>query len=343
MSVHRRQPRNLAAIVLAVPVIAAVYLTALARSIVMLPRTIVVATLGALVVSSVYADEACRRAPDGVRRSLDSLPARRVTPAGAALALALAVVLVGAGAPAAPATAAMDRAEAAVQAARGYLGIPYRLGATGPNKFDCSGLIFRIFADTDQLALIGGKRMRAVHYLKWFTRRGLATKRDAVRGDLVVWGDGAHIGIYLGKGRAISALTDTGVTVHGVHAISYRFTTFLKVQWTTADEVTGTDARPGKKKNRDKPNQDEASESVTEPEAPEVVEEETVTGLATGTMNLRLGHSPDEKIIGWVRPGNTFTILDTGYSPSGALWYSIETRSGKTGWIYSRWVTVLEE
>jgi cell wall-associated NlpC family hydrolase len=45
-------------------------------------------------------------------------------------------------------------------------------------------------------------------------------------GDLVVWGGGSHIGIYIGHGKAISTLT-RGVRVHGVHAVTARFTAYL--------------------------------------------------------------------------------------------------------------------
>jgi uncharacterized protein YgiM (DUF1202 family) len=60
-------------------------------------------------------------------------------------------------------------------------------------------------------------------------------------------------------------------------------------------------------------------------------------------MNLRQAADPDARIIGWVSRGTTFTILGTGNSPSGALWYEVKTRSGKSGWIYSRWVRPLED
>jgi cell wall-associated NlpC family hydrolase len=338
MSVHRRKPRSLAIAVLAVPVIAAVYLTAALRSLIMLPRTLLVAVLGAFVISSVYADEAYRRAPAGVRRGLEAVPTPRVTPARAAISLALAVALMATSAPAAP-VSAMQPAEAVVQAARGYLGTPYRLGATGTKRFDCSGLIFRIFRDTGELPRIGGKRLRAVGYLRWFTSRGLASKTKGERGDLVVWADGAHIGIYLGKGRAISALLGSGVTVHGVHAINFKFTTFLKVQWGVGDGETKSGK--GKKKSQE----EQSPEPLTGAELEEALDADdtVVRGLATGTMNLRRNPDPDARIIGWVSRGSKFTITGTGTSPSGALWYSIEMRNGKSGWIFSRWVTVLGE
>ena len=50
------------------------------------------------------------------------------------------------------------------------------------------------------------------------------------RGDLVVGGNGRHLGIYLGHGRAISALTRRGVSVHRLHAVTQPFTGFLRTR-----------------------------------------------------------------------------------------------------------------
>ena len=42
----------------------------------------------------------------------------------------------------------------------------------------------------------------------------------------VIWGGGSHVGIYVGHGKAIGTLT-RGVRVHGVHAVTARFTAYL--------------------------------------------------------------------------------------------------------------------
>jgi cell wall-associated NlpC family hydrolase len=42
----------------------------------------------------------------------------------------------------------------------------------------------------------------------------------------VVWGYGSHIGIYIGNGKAISTLRN-GVRIHGVFAVTARFTAYL--------------------------------------------------------------------------------------------------------------------
>ena len=60
-----------------------------------------------------------------------------------------------------------------------------------------------MFADAGELPRIGGMRLLARGYLRWFSSRGLFTKNEAEAqpGDLVVWNNGEHIGIYLGDGQ----------------------------------------------------------------------------------------------------------------------------------------------
>ena len=48
----------------------------------------------------------------------------------------------------------------------------------------------------------------------------------------MIWGYGSHIGIYIGSGRAISTLTN-GVHVHGVYAVTARFTAYLHTGMST--------------------------------------------------------------------------------------------------------------
>ena len=127
----------------------------------------------------------------------------------------------------------VGRVEAVIAAARAYLGTPYRVGTEGPATIDCSGLVFRAFANSGELRQIGGARLRAAGYLRWFAGRDLLTTdaEQAERGDLVMYANGKHIGLYLGDGRVISALV-TGVTVHTLDGITVPVTGFLAVDWT---------------------------------------------------------------------------------------------------------------
>jgi cell wall-associated NlpC family hydrolase len=335
MPVERRS-RRLFVLTLAVPIIVAVYLAAFAGRVWSALRPSVALALGASVIGSVYVEEAWRRSPTP-----------RVSPLRAAAVLALALIVAGAGLPASP-TRAASPSEAAIAAAQGYIGTPYRLGATGPARFDCSGLMFRIFADIGELPRIGGKRMRAVQYYNWFKARGMITTSPSSgdRGDLVYYSNGHHIGIYLGNGRVLSAMA-SGVKVHGLQAISSRFVAFLKVNWSEGDPAAGGEGAEKPKKNKKKKNNETPPAENKPGDGDTTVEQPTDTasgprGRAIGTMNLRNDADPGARIIGWVRRGSSFEILGTGNSPSGALWYNVKLRSGKTGWVWSRWVQPLD-
>ena len=137
-------------------------------------------------------------------------------------------------APAEPADVDLNNnIESVIAAAQSHLGIPYRVGSEGPHLFDCSGLMYRIFEQTGQLERIGGARLRAAGYMRWFMSRGRAVANEelAERGDLVIYNNGSHIGIYLGDGRVLSAIT-SGVTVHSLRGITAQPTAYLKVDWT---------------------------------------------------------------------------------------------------------------
>lgn len=223
---NRRAP--LLAYVLAVPVLVAVYASTFGTRIWAALRPAVASFLGATVIGSVYATEAAKRAP--------------ATPLRAAAVLALAVALVGPGMAPAPAAAAGDPAENVIAAAKEYLGKSFKLGTEGPKLFDCSGLVFRAFADAGELPRIGGMRLRAAGYMRWFVARGHFSKNadKAVRGDLIIWNKGDHIGIYLGDGMAISALINPwGVTVHSLGGIHEEVDYILHVNWGGGDPDPG--------------------------------------------------------------------------------------------------------
>ena len=148
----------------------------------------------------------------------------------AVVAFSLAGSLLPVAAPA-PTQAYTTQANAVVGFAKNQLGKPWSLGATGLRRYDCSGLVYRSYVEAGLLNKIGGSRRTARGYLNWFKERGLASRSNPRKGDLVVWGYGSHIGIYIGDGKAVSALSN-GVRVHGVYAVTARFTAFLHVNIT---------------------------------------------------------------------------------------------------------------
>jgi SH3 domain-containing protein/NlpC/P60 family protein len=141
----------------------------------------------------------------------------------AAFAALMSVFIVSTGAPAP--VAASTPADSIIALAKTKLGRPWVHYAVGPRAFDCSGLVYFVFRKTGHLRTIGGLRSARGLYV-YFRNRGRASRSGGRPGDLVVWGGGSHVGIYLGHGKAISTLTN-GVRIHGIFAVRARFTAFL--------------------------------------------------------------------------------------------------------------------
>ena len=149
--------------------------------------------------------------------------------ARALVSVALAATLLISSAPATPAAAAdLSEANQVIAIARAQLGDPWRYGASGPSAFDCSGLVLYSFRMAGDLSLIGNGNYRSASALyQYFRDRGRTSRTVATPGDLVVWGNGSHVGIYIGDGKAISTLT-SGVRIHAVNAVTAPFTAYLR-------------------------------------------------------------------------------------------------------------------
>jgi cell wall-associated NlpC family hydrolase len=156
-------------------------------------------------------------------------------------ALALAVTMIAIESPAATLGAnrnnnghhgRMSEAQRVIRYARSHLGARFRIGTEGHRYFDCSGLVFRVYAQAHLLRKIGGSRKLAAGYYRWFKSRGLVGRSHPRAGDLVWWtkhGRIEHMGIYVGNGRAISALT-VGVKRHRLRTINVKFKAFGHVR-----------------------------------------------------------------------------------------------------------------
>lgn len=87
-----------------------------------------------------------------------------------------------------------------VSFARKQIGDPYRAGRSGPDAFDCSGLVRYVYKQ------ITGKTLP--HYSKAQYNKTQKIKRsNAQPGDLVFFfkGGAHHVGIYIGNGKMIDA------------------------------------------------------------------------------------------------------------------------------------------
>ena len=357
MSVKGRSSSRMLVYALALPVFALVYVTTFGARLWAALRPSVATFLGVTVIGSVYAETAYRKTP---------------TPMRAAAAVGLAVVLVFPSL-AAPATvAAADPAQAVIAAAKQYLGQNFQIGAEGPKVFDCSGLVYRAFSDAGQLPRIGGMRLRAAGYMQYFVARGRFTKDEskAQPGDLVVYAGGEHVGIYLGDDKVISALINPwGVSITHVHSLHLKVSYYLKVNWGGGDGSTtptpggngkgnngngngkgngtgngngnGKGDNNGGGKGDNNGNSGKGDGTGNGPGAQGGGNNGQPSGtnaIATGTMNIRTSADPSAKVVGWIGRGGYFKIVAQGNSPGGFLWYQIQTKSGKSGWVYSRWV-----
>jgi cell wall-associated NlpC family hydrolase len=131
-------------------------------------------------------------------------PARLLVSLALAVGLALSLLAVTAVGPTtskASAFTSAAKAHAAASWAKSRKGSPYRYGATGPHRFDCSGLTRWVYAHVGKA--LPHSSSRQVNRVKKVYHR-----RNARRGDLVFFynrGGVYHVGIYAGHGYVIHA------------------------------------------------------------------------------------------------------------------------------------------
>ena len=122
------------------------------------------------------------------------------------IALVLGVLLSNV-APAAASTSPATEYSKIFNLAKTKIGDPWVHYAKGPNKFDCVGYVWYIFHENGLQDRIGGYR-GVKSYYTWFRDRVLVSKDNPRLGDLIIWGDFQHVGMYVGNGYAISALVN---------------------------------------------------------------------------------------------------------------------------------------
>lgn len=96
--------------------------------------------------------------------------------------------------------------DAVVRRAMAQVGDSYAAGATGPNAFDCSGLVVYSWRSA-------GVKLEHYSYAQYKQTQRISVK-DAVPGDLAFYfRNGAHhVGIYIGNGKIVNA-SDYGIGV----------------------------------------------------------------------------------------------------------------------------------
>ena len=105
--------------------------------------------------------------------------------------------------------------ESILDQAQSYMGAPYVYGGVDSTGFDCSGLAFRVFNDH------GVDLPRTVSAIE---EVGEAVSRDSLQpGDIMIFHNPTHTGIYLGDGEFIhcSSWRDRGVVITPIDHSNY--------------------------------------------------------------------------------------------------------------------------
>ena len=215
--------------------------------------------------------------------------------------------------------ASTSAAARVISAARSHLGARYAFGAQGPHRFDCSGLVLRAYADSGLVKLLGGWGNRSGYALYAYGRRHLLVSTTGGQpGDVVVWGGGGHVGIYLGNGMAISALV-SGVRIHGIHAVTKRFTAFIHTR--LAGNAGAGTHRPSTA----------PATSASQGTAAKQVR------YATVTLRLRAAAATSATIVRTLSSGTRVIVQDTARDAHHRVWYHVKV-AGRTGWV-AGWLT----
>lgn len=153
----------------------------------------------------------------------------------AALTAVLAVALVGVASPSpaqaslrhyrTPSLAALgvhrgSQAAKLYQLATRQIGKRYARGTSGMRTFDCEGFVYRMYKVAGLAGKIGGRRRTGPSWFHYFRARGMASRRAARLGDVVVWNNG-HVGLLLGHGWTLDATPQRGVSVHKVKTVKW--------------------------------------------------------------------------------------------------------------------------
>ena len=222
-------------------------------------------------------------------------------------------------------------------------GRPWAYGATGPGAFDCSGLVLYAFGRSDVLAEIGRGRYRSGSAMLRWARAHHLTRTIGHRGDVVVWGNGAHVGIYLGKGRAISTLT-SGVRVHGLRVLNTRFTTFigtgLSAPARPVRAAATTTSKPTTAATAAVATTAATATTATAPTTTLAALRAKVTAhraVTTTALNLRAAPhlaAPASRVLGH---GTRLAVLRSAKDGAGRTWYRVIV-GARIGWV-AGWLT----
>jgi cell wall-associated NlpC family hydrolase len=198
-----------------------------------LATLVAVAAISAQVAPVAATDPAPSASPTPSTKPT-ATPTATAAPSAATTLAALALVAPApsstpAAAPVKPAAPAPRPNYAAriVRIALAQRGDRYVRGRSGPNAFDCSGLVRYAYRKAGVGRKLGGGNS-ARGMLHWARLHKLTGRLHPHVGDIVIYGNGSHAAIYIGNGRVVHALNRRlGIRVTGLHATRTPFTTFI--------------------------------------------------------------------------------------------------------------------
>jgi cell wall-associated NlpC family hydrolase len=211
---------------------------------------------------------------------------------------------------AAPATVAASTRVIAL--AESHLGARYQFGATGPHAFDCSGLVYRVFVDAGLGRKIDNLHSASALYAH-FRALHLTSTRNPQPGDLVIFGGGSHVGIYIGAGRVIHAMV-SGVAITRINAVYPRFTTYIHLGLTTLRLPAGRTAKAAPRGRG---------------RGPRVIE--TVRTLVP--LSLRAAPSVAAWRLLVLRPGVRLAVIAISRGLHNLRWFKVIAPGGRIGWV----------
>ena len=120
------------------------------------------------------------------------------------------------------ASSAAGRIDKLINAAKKQLGDPYILGKSGPDSFDCSGLVVYCLRQAN----VYTRRLNAAGLSKTTSWKKISDIDDLQRGDLIFFKSDdsssvGHVGIYIGSGEMIDASSANGKVVRRGAKTSY--------------------------------------------------------------------------------------------------------------------------
>ncbi len=196
-----------------------------------------------------------------------------------------------------------------VRIAEAQRGKRYAYGASGPSAFDCSGLVRFAYSRAGLGSRLGGGHSGYAMYT-WAVAHHKFSRSNPQVGDVVVYGRGTHVGIYIGRGLVVSALNPRqGIRVTGLHALGQSVTGFIHTHLGPAQAKAVTS---GKAKA-----------------APRPAAHRTV--VARSWANVRAGDSTGSRIVATVRPGTRLTVTGAARM-HGVRWYHVAYR-GHAAWV----------